>query len=62
MNYLKGVSSRRLSLQFPDFKQDAQVNSFWQHRYGFKELPAGAMPTVSEYIRTQWDRLESYER
>src|SRR5688572_33450917 len=47
MNHLKGISSRRLSIQFPDFKQDANVGSFWQHRYGFKELPSEALPTVS---------------
>ena len=62
MNNLKGISSRRLSIQFPAFKQDAAVGSFWQHRYGSKEITPEALPAVSRYIRTQWDRLSSYER
>ena len=62
MNYLKGISSRRLSIQFPDFKQDAAVSSFWQHRYASKEIPPEALTQVGRYIRTQWERLSSYER
>ncbi|MPZ50734.1 MAG: IS200/IS605 family transposase [Dehalococcoidia bacterium] len=62
MNYLKGTSSRRLGQQFPDFKQDAGIGSFWQHRYTCKEISPAAVPAVSRYIRTQWERLSSYER
>src|SRR4051794_36283741 len=46
MNYLKGVSSRRLSQQFPDFKQDGGVSSFWQHRYGSKQVSPAALSAV----------------
>ena len=62
MNSLKGASSRRLGQQFPDYRQDASVGSFWQHRYASKEIVPGAVPAVSNYIRTQWDRLSGYER
>jgi REP element-mobilizing transposase RayT len=62
MSYLKGISSRRLGLRFPDYRQDASVDAFWQHRYGWKEISPATLPTVRRYIRTQWERLSSYER
>ncbi|MFQ5816302.1 MAG: IS200/IS605 family transposase, partial [Candidatus Hydrothermarchaeaceae archaeon] len=61
INLLKGTSSRRLLHQFPDLKLDAQVKSFWQHRYGAKEIPESATAAVGQYIRTQWHRLDEYE-
>ena len=62
MNSLKGVSSRRLFQRFPELKLDAGVNSFWQHRYGSKEVPETASASVERYIETQWDRTEKYAR
>ena len=62
MNYLKGISSRRLTLQFPSYQQDAHIGSFWQHRFAYKEISPAALLNISNYIRTQWDRLSSYER
>lgn len=62
MNLLKGGSAYRLFRKFPDIKLDAGTNSFWQHRYGSKEVPPEALPTVRNYIRTQWDRTEKYAR
>ncbi len=46
MNLLKGGSSYRLFREIPDLKMDAGVSSFWQHRYGAKEVPAGAATSV----------------
>lgn len=62
MNLLKGASSRQLFQRFPDLKPDAGINSFWQHRYAAREIPESAAATVSNYIGTQWERLEKYER
>lgn len=62
MNLLKGATSRRLFQRFPDLKLDAGLNSFWQHRYATKVVPEPAVASVSQYIRTQWDRLDKYER
>ena len=62
MNLLKGVSSRRILQMFPNVRLDAGVGAFWQHRYAAKPIPEPAVATVGEYIRTQWDRLEKYER
>ncbi len=62
MNLLKGATSRRLFQRFPDLKLDAGLNSFWQHRYAAKVVPEPAAVSVGQYIRTQWDRLDKYER
>jgi putative transposase len=62
MNLLKGVTSRRIFQRFPELKLDARVGAFWQHRYGAKLVSEAAAATVGRYIRTQWDRLEKYER
>src|SRR5688572_25327143 len=62
MNNLKGVSARRVFQRFPDLKMDAHTNSFWQARYGAKEFPETAAENISSYIRTQWERLEDYQR
>jgi putative transposase len=62
MNYLKGTSARRVFQRFPELKLDASTRSLWQHRYGFKEVPAAARAQVVAYIRTQWDRLDNFER
>jgi putative transposase len=62
MNLLKGTTSRRILQRFPELKLDAGVGAFWQHRYAAKPVPGEAVPSVSQYISTQWDRLEKYER
>jgi len=62
MNLLKGTSSRRLFQRFPDLKLDAGIGSFWRHRYASKAVPESAVASVGQYIRTQWERLEKYER
>ncbi len=59
---LKGASAYRIFREMPEIKLDAGVNSFWQDRFGTKEVHQGAAATVERYIRTQWDRLEKYER
>jgi len=62
VNLLKGATSRRLFQRFPDLKLDAGLNSFWQHRYAAKVVPQPAAVSVGQYIRSQWDRLDKYER
>ena len=62
MNYLKGASARALFLEFPMLKLDAHTNSFWQNGYRSNVVPPEAAEDVRHYIRTQWDRLEKYER
>jgi putative transposase len=62
MNFLKGTTAQRIFQRFPELKLDGGVNNLWQHRYAFKEIPEAAASTVATYIRTQWDRLEDYER
>jgi len=62
MNLLKGVTSRQIFQRFPELKLDAGVGTFWQHRYGAKLVSEAAAVAVGDYIRSQWDRLEKYER
>jgi putative transposase len=62
MNDLKGVSARRIFQRFPELKIDANTNAFWQARYGHKLVPGSAESTIRKYIRTQWERLEDYDR
>jgi putative transposase len=62
MNLLKGVTSRQIFQRFPELKLDAGLGAFWQHRYAAKLVPEPAAATVGRYVRTQWDRLEKYER
>ncbi len=62
MNYIKGLTSRRLFEQLPELKLDIAMNNFWQHRYRAKPVPEGAQEPVAHYIRTQKDRLEKYAR
>ena len=62
MMLLKGVSARRLFERFPDIHLDEQVRSFWQAGYGSKLVQAGGISATRRYIRSQWDRLEAYER
>ena len=62
MNYIKGLSSKRLFEQIPELKLDIGMDNFWQRRYGWKAVPEGARKSVAQYIRTQHERLESYVR
>jgi putative transposase len=62
MNLLKGASSRRLLQRFPELKMDAGVNNLWQHRYAAKVAPEGALASIGQYIRSQMNRLDKYER
>ena len=62
MNDLKGISARHLFEEFPELKLDAETNHFWQQRYGSKLVAPGALDAIKRYIRSQWDRLESFER
>ena len=59
---LKGVSSRRVFERFPELRLDAHTNSLWQAGYGSKIIPPSAVATLRKYIKTQWDRLDGYER
>ena len=62
MNYIKGLSSKRLFERLPELKLDIGMNNFWQHRYGAKVVPDAAKQSVTQYIRTQQERLENYAR
>ena len=62
MQALKGVPARRVFQRLPELKMDAGVKSFWQENYGRKEITPSARAAVAHYIRTQWDRLEGFER
>jgi putative transposase len=62
MMFLKGVSSRRLGQQFPSVFIDAGTTHIWQEGFGSKIVLPSALAAARRYIRTQWDRLESYDR
>lgn len=62
MQALKGISSKAVLQKFPELKLDAGVGNFWQRHYGAKPVPDEAADEVVEYIRTQRERLEMYER
>lgn len=62
VHLLKGASARRLLELVPDIRVDAGVNHFWQKRYGSKPVAARALASVANYIRTQKERPEKYER
>ena len=62
INYIKGLTSRRLFEQLPELKLDIGMNNFWQHRYGLKVVPEGGREAVAAYIRTQKERLDKYAR
>ena len=62
MNDLKGISSRRVFATFPELKMDAETEHFWQKGYGKKVVPPAALEATKRYIRTQWERLDGFER
>ena len=57
IDFLKGACSRRLFQQFPELAMDTGTDRLWQHRFGSKVVPDGAIRRVSAYIRTQDQRL-----
>ncbi len=59
---LKGISSRRVFQEFPELKMDAETNNFWQKHYGSKTVEIGALAVTKEYVRTQKERLDKFER
>ncbi len=59
---LKGAVAYRIFRQFPLLKLDAGVEGFWQRRFGARVVPVEQADQVGHYIRTQWERLEKYER
>jgi putative transposase len=61
MMLLKGISSRRVLERLPEVRLDAHTNSLWQAGYGSKIVSPDALASTRKYIRTQWDRLETYE-
>ena len=61
MMLLKGISSKRVLERLPEIRLDAHTNNLWQAGYGSKIVSQAALASTREYIRTQWDRLESYE-
>jgi len=62
MKLLKGRSSYEVFRRYPDLKLDAAVISFWQRGFGACAVPETELDTVRQYIRTQDERLEKYER
>lgn len=62
MKLLKGRSAYEVFRHFPELKLDAKTDALWQRGYGAKPLPEGALATVRRYIRTQDERLATYEQ
>ena len=61
MNLLKGVSSYRLHSMFPELKLDSGLDRFWQRGYDFRIVAPGSLATRRRYVRTQKERLDSFE-
>ena len=53
MKSLKGISSRKIFLEFSWLKEHFRINNFWARRYAAKEVPVGALRTVAAYVRNQ---------
>jgi REP element-mobilizing transposase RayT len=62
MKLLKGRSSYELFRGLPELKLDASENSFWQRSFAARLVPGNQIERVRQYIRTQDERLEKYER
>ena len=60
MNLLKGITARRIFQEVPELKLDAQINHFWQKRFGSKLVPQKALHAVKHYIETQQERPDKY--
>ncbi len=61
MNLLKGISSRRLHLAFPELKLDSGSDRFWQRGYNFTTVEPGSLTTRRWYVKTQKERLDKFE-
>ncbi len=62
MNLLKGISSRRLHMAFPELNLDSGSDHFWQRGYSFRSIQPGSLTTRRQYVRSQKERLEKLER
>ena len=62
MAHLKDRTAQRVFKLFPDLKFDAKVEHFWQRSFGSRLVPPEDLERVGDYIRTQWDRLEKFDR
>jgi REP element-mobilizing transposase RayT len=51
MQFLKGVSSRYLFLEFPELRLDLGLNDFWQRGYGYRLVAPHGLFAVRAYIR-----------
>jgi putative transposase len=51
MQFLKGVSARRVFERFPELKLDLGHDHFWQRGYGFRHVNRGAARAIATYIR-----------
>jgi len=56
MHQLKGASSRRIFVKYPELKVDLGHNSFWQKGYGWRKIEPAEAAAVKHYIRTQQSR------
>lgn len=61
MKALKGKSARILFGRFPELKLDIGMKHVWQRGYRWKPVEPGAEKSVGRYIRTQMERLDSFE-
>ena len=62
MNLLKGISSRKLHEAFPELKLDSSSHHFWQRGYAFKVVEGGSLESRLQYVKTQKERLEKFDR
>ncbi len=62
INLLKGISARQVFLKFPDIKLDAHTNHFWQKRYGARLVAPANVGAVWDYIHTQKEHMEKFDR
>ncbi len=56
MHRLKGASSRRVFLKYPDLKTDLGHHAFWQKGYGFRKVDPKQTEATRRYIGTQTSR------
>ena len=62
MNWLKGSSSYRLHLAYPELKLDTGSERFWQRGYGFTVVEPGSLSARRRYVNTQQERLDRLEK
>ncbi len=54
---IKGISSRRLSLEFRALKWQCHINNIWAKGYGYREIPDNQIKVVIGYIKNQRKHL-----